>query len=362
MSDVLTIQSHKGPYSVRFCTSIFPEISALVAPGVHFIVDRNVGRLYERELSPILAHSSVISIEAVESAKSLEAMPEYVRSLLARKARRGDKLIAIGGGIVQDITCFLAATLFRGMDWIFVPTTLLAQADSCIGSKSSINVGESKNILGTFTPPQKILLSTEFLRTLTERDLCSGIGEMLKVHAIDGRESFDQIACDYESLITEPTVMTRYLHRSLAIKKRFIELDEFDTGPRLVMNYGHSFGHAIESATDFAIPHGVAVTIGMDMANYTAVRLGRLSQADFDRMHPVLTRNARVTSSVGVPLDAFLVALSRDKKNSATELKLILPNADACVERVGVRADESFRKICSDYFLAREAGREPHAS
>src|SRR5581483_3202456 len=201
----------------------------------------------------------------------------------ARKIRRNHVLVAIGGGIIQDITCFLAATMLRGLPWNFIPTTLLAQADSCIGSKSSINAGEAKNILGTFTPPARVDVSTRFLKTLDERDIRSGIGEMLKVHAIEGPQSFDQIAHDYENILSDDSVMLHYIRRSLDIKKRIIEIDEFDRGPRNVMNYGHSFGHAIESATDFAVPHGIAVTLGMDLANYTAVRTGRTGEAFFQR-------------------------------------------------------------------------------
>jgi hypothetical protein len=139
-------------------------------------------------------------------------------------------------------------------------------ADSCVGSKSSINGGGAKNVLGTFTPPRRIILGAGVLRTLDEKDVRSGVGEMLKVHAIAGPAAFDAIAADYPRLFTDRSVMTAYLRRSLEIKKPIVEADEFDQGRRLVMNYGHSFGHALESATAFAVPHGIAVTIGMDMA------------------------------------------------------------------------------------------------
>lgn len=350
MSEVITIASHRGPYTADFSDEVFAELARFVVSGTHFIVDQNVARLYEKDLAPVLAHTSVLIIEATEVAKSLERMPDYVKALLACQIRRKDRLVAIGGGIIQDITCFLSATLFRGVDWEFFPTTLLAQADSCIGSKSSINVGEAKNILGTYTPPSSITISTRFLDTLTPRDLCSGIGEMLKVHAIDGPESFDRIARDYDRIFADKCLMVDYLRRSLVIKKRFIEMDEFDTGPRLVMNYGHSFGHALESATDFAIPHGVAVTIGMDMANFTAVRLGRLSQGHFDRMHLVLANNFAVSADVRIPLDGFLKAIVKDKKNTASALTLILPDGQARVERVSVPADATFQGICRTYF------------
>ena len=178
--------------------------------------------------------------------------------------------------------------MFRGLDWDFFPTTLLAQSDSCIGSKSSINSGNIKNILGTFTPPKKIILDVSFLKTLEEKDIYSGIGEMIKVHAINSPESFDQINQSYDKILEDPESMVQFIRASLLFKKRLIELDEFDVGPRNVMNYGHSFGHAIETATNYGIPHGIAVTIGMDMANFVASKLGVTSLSNFERMHALL--------------------------------------------------------------------------
>lgn len=355
MPDSLTIQSHVGPYTAVFDDDAFAHLNASVAPTFHFIVDENVARLYARELDCVLAASSVLRIQATEETKSLDRFPGYVEHLVAHGARRNHVLVAVGGGIIQDITCFLAATLFRGMQWHFYPTTLLAQADSCIGSKSSINVGRIKNVLGTFTPPQHIAISTRVLATLTDRDLRSGIGEMLKVHAIDGPASFDAIAADYPRLFTDSAVLRHYLYRSLEFKKRLIEEDEFDRGPRQIMNYGHSFGHAIESATDFAIPHGVAVTLGADMANYVAVCLGRMDNGHYRRMHPTLAANYAGFERIPIPLDAFLSALGKDKKNAGAQLALILPDAGAHITRGQYANDENFRAICADY-IARERG------
>ena len=141
--------------------------------------------------------NSVLMIEAKEQNKTLESMPTYVTHLLEKQVRRDDILIAVGGGIIQDITCFLAGTLLRGIDWSFYPTTLLAQADSCIGSKSSINCGDAKNLIGTFTPPNRVIIGNDYLQTLDDRDVRSGVGEMLKVHGIAGASEFDEISSKY---------------------------------------------------------------------------------------------------------------------------------------------------------------------
>ncbi|MFL5885947.1 MAG: 3-dehydroquinate synthase, partial [Thermoleophilaceae bacterium] len=213
---------------------------------------------------------------------------------------------------------------------------------------SSINVGSIKNVLGTFTPPARVTIATRLLDTLSPEDVRSGVGEMLKVHAIEGPEAFDAIAADYTRLFDDRETMERYVHRSLEIKKRVIEIDEFDRGPRNVMNYGHSFGHALESATGFAVPHGIAVTIGMDMANYTARQLG-LADGAFERMHGTLAANYSGFEDTPVPLDAFLEAIGKDKKNVGSELRLVLPDGHG---RVGIGtypADDRFRSIVSEY-------------
>lgn len=353
----LVVSSHKGPYAVEFREDPFAELSPLAASGAHFLVDARVAGLYSRELAPVLASPSVLLVEATEENKSIEAMPGFVRHLVSKGLRRGQSLVAIGGGITQDITCFLAATMLRGVPWSFVPTTLLAMADSCVGSKSSINGGGAKNVLGTFTPPKRIVLSAGFLRTLDEKDVRSGVGEMLKVHAIDGPASFGRIAADYPRLFTEPAVMTAYLRRSLEIKKPIVEADEFDQGRRLVMNYGHSFGHALESATAFAVPHGIAVTIGMDLANFVSARLGLGDLSHYRRMRATLARNWRGFESTPVPLEDFLSALAKDKKNSAKALGLILPDMDGAIRKMEVPADERFRAAVAEH-LSKGRSRE----
>ncbi len=355
MSD-LVIQSHKGPYQVQFA----PVDSVYAAPpaGIHLIIDAKVADLHAARLASLLSADSVLRIDAVEDNKSLEAFPAYVSHLVAHGARRDHLLVAVGGGIIQDITCFLSATMLRGMAWRFVPTTLLAQADSCIGSKSSVNCGGAKNILGTFTPPGHIVIDTAFLDTLAEADMRSGIGEILKAHAIAGPDAFDAVAADFSRLFTDRALLISRIRSALAVKQGFIEQDEFDQGPRLVFNYGHSFGHAIESATHFAIPHGIAVTIGMDMANWISWQLGRDDGATFRRTHRVLRANYAPCAEIEVPLAPLLAALGKDKKNvGAGWATVILPDAQGRVERVRLPMDDRFRALCQDFLtVIRQQG------
>ena len=341
--------SHTGPYSASFDISAFDKLNAYIPENAHFLIDRQVAALYAEPICDVLDSRSVMLIDAIEANKSLDRMPNYVEHLVAKGVRRNHILIAIGGGIIQDITCFLAATLLRGVEWKFYPTTLLAQADSCIGSKSSINAGTAKNILGTFTPPREVVISTRVLKTLKKNDLRSGIGEMLKVHAIEGSEAFSRIANDYDALFEGNDAMLSYIRRSLEIKKAYIETDEFDRGARNVFNYGHSFGHAIESATNFAIPHGIGVTIGMDMANFISSEIGFGNEILFNARHGILKRNFLGFEDYPVPLNAFLDAISKDKKNVGEGLTLILPNKNAQIRKKSITNDKRFQDLCAAY-------------
>lgn len=347
MPEAMEIQSHKGPYRVAFNDDLIANAGQLAADGIHALVDAKIARLYAEPLAAILERPTTILIDAIEENKSLEQLIPVMNRLVANRLRRDQALLAIGGGIIQDITCFIASTMLRGVAWKFVPTTLLAQADSCIGSKSSINLGAAKNILGTFNPPAEIMVDSGFLDTLDPTEIRSGIGEIIKVHAIDGRQSFDTLAAEFDQLTINRTVLERFIASALQIKKRFIEVDEFDRGVRNVFNYGHSFGHAIEAATNFGVPHGIAVTMGMAMANEIAASRGLISADNEARMRGVLRSNYADFADYPIPAEPLRAALMKDKKNTATELVLILPNGpDAAIERVRVAPDTTFVTQC----------------
>jgi 3-dehydroquinate synthase len=351
VSDRMSIRASKFDYTVAFTDGLPAILQQGALDGSHFIVDRRVAELYAGPLERILSGPSVVQIEAIEENKSLEALPGIVDHLVRHGLRRGQTLVAVGGGIIQDITCFLSATMLRGVPWEFVPTTLLAQTDSCIGSKSSINCAGAKNILGTFTPPRVVHLGTGFLDTLSQTEIHSGVGEILKAHAIDGPASFDGVAADYPRLLTDRAVLLKHVRRALAIKKPFVEADEYDQNVRLVFNYGHSFGHALEAATEFGIPHGIAVSMGMDIANLVAARLGVGTPEHYRRMHPVLRDNYAEFAATPVPHEKFFTALGKDKKNTgAGSVTLILPDKDGRIFRDTYAFDERIKAACGEFF------------
>lgn len=355
MPEPITIRSYKGDYRVDFADRAVTsaDFAGSGDAPVHVLIDARVAQLYAGPLADLLAQPTSIQIEATERNKAIDRIIPVIEQLVANGIKRDHVLLAIGGGIIQDITCFIASILMRGIEWRFVPTTLLAQADSCIGSKSSVNLGDAKNILGTFNPPTRIVIDPTFLDTLDPVDVRSGIGEIIKVHAIAGPATYDRLVGEFADLSRDRTVLARFMREALLIKQRFIEEDEFDKGIRNIFNYGHSFGHAIEAATEFGVPHGIAVTMGMAIANHVSAARGLTSRANRDRMGGILATNIGEFTHYPVPLDKMLTALTKDKKNTSTHLVVILPVGDeARIERVKVVGDDVFRGQVSEALVA----------
>ncbi len=358
MEDSLTfkpinVKSNIRDYSAEFIDNVNSKLTDYKEGETFFIIDHNVIDLYKSELSHILDRFSVVNFESVEPQKSLDRASDIVLSLIEQGFKKNYRLVGIGGGIVQDITGFVASILFRGVSWDLFPTTLLSQADSCIGSKTSINVKDYKNQLGTFFPPENVYVSTTFLGTLNHSEILSGVGEMIKVHLLDNKESFEYLAQNYEAIFRDNQVMLEAIYRSLQIKKRVIEIDEFDRDYRNIMNYGHSFGHAIESVTNYGIPHGQAVTIGMDIANFVSVKMGLLSEEQYTRYEELILKNFPNYDLASLDIDQLILSLSKDKKNIGKRLTLILTKGAGQMDKYVVQSDELFKSWIVAYFEKR---------
>lgn len=320
----MLIRSSLGDYQVDFTDDAAAMLGADITGREVLIGDRRVLDAHSEHLAPLLERVRVLEIEASEAQKSYEGLTPVLDDLIRGGFRRGDRLIALGGGITQDVTAFIASVLYRGVDWIFLPTTLLAQADSCIGSKTSINFSEFKNQLGGFYPPRRIVIDASFLTTLPRPEILSGLGEMAHYFPIDGEEAFARYATGLPAALDDGSSIPALIRESLEIKKGYVEIDEFDRNERQVFNYGHSFGHALESVTDYAVPHGIAVSYGIDLANLVSVNFGFLDPEIRRTMRASLER---IWSEFPLPdfdRAGFREALSRDKKNRGDELGLIL--------------------------------------
>jgi 3-dehydroquinate synthase len=339
-----TIKSRAHDYTVEEFGSSVAALAAAVADGrPHVLIDQAVYDLLDPEVRATLPADRMVLVEATETAKSYAALEPVFLDLLGRGLRRNGVLVVVGGGVLQDAGCFIASVLSRGVRWELVPTTLLAQADSCIGSKSSINIGHYKNQLGTFYPPHRVLLSPDFLQTLPFDEIRSGLGEVIKLQLLSSQEGFNELMGDLDGFHAalrreQLSLLAKWVRRSLDVKQPFIETDEFDTGPRLLLNYGHTFGHAFESVTDFGIPHGIAVILGMVAATTVSARLGLIAE----RSAVDLARRLQAWHTpyaerlAGIDMQSLFAALARDKKNTAAGLTCILTRGTGCMERTAL--------------------------
>ncbi len=343
----LDIFSDKETYELIFNVSD-EELKRTIADAEVVVIDKVVLDLYRDYLN--IDENKIIEIEAKEEKKTPKESLDICEQLMLKGLRRQDTIVAIGGGITQDLVTFAASILFRGINWTWIPTTLLAQADSCIGGKSSLNFKTWKNILGNFYPPNKIYVQEAFLETLHNDDIRSGIGEILKVHLLSGKASSDMILEQMHTFDKDPSVLSDMIFNSLKHKNKILEVDALDTGLRLKMNYGHSFGHALEAATNFGIPHGIAVTIGLDMANYIALTQDNITRDHFEKLHSALRKNLEEKDFVSFDFDSFIVALRKDKKNDSESYKLVIPIADGEVELLAFLMNNETDALFKKYF------------
>jgi 3-dehydroquinate synthase len=351
MFDDFTVASKiVGDYSVKFIGDLSEQLLSLAGnPKTIFIVDGKVAHLFNNNFETIKSSARMVTIESNEQNKTINYCQEVISDLIELKVRKDDRLVAVGGGITQDIVAFISSIIFRGVEWEFLPTTLLAQCDSCIGSKSSINFDSYKNLLGTFNPPKNIYIYKGFLNTLTESEIRSGIGEMLHYYFTEGIELADEITSLVNELLSDRTRLEYFIKNSLRIKKGIIEIDEFDQSIRHIFNYGHTFGHALEAITHYAIPHGQAVTLGMDLANYISLQLGLINDIQFDQMHIILLRNMPYYEFTKENIADYVNALSKDKKNKANKIGCILTKGPGKVEKQFIDNNEWLRQTILTY-------------
>jgi len=350
VSKHLTIQSSKFSYTVMFEDHFESVLRTQFTLGDVIVVDANVFKLYKKFLSPLFENKNYIVIEPSEKQKSYQGVEPFIDRLIKSGFRKNNRLFAIGGGITQDITAFCASILFRGVDWIFYPTTLLAQCDSCIGSKTSINFGDFKNQIGGFHPPKEIVINLQFLDTLSPLDFRSGMGEMLHYYLISGKEDFERIFREYDRAFWDKTVLSDLIYHSLDFKRGYVERDEFDQGSRNVFNYGHTFGHAIETLTSYLIPHGIAVCIGMDIANFLSMKQGYIKLELYQRIHSILQKNWGDTLLPNFVLNDFLSILRKDKKAIGTQINVILTKGLGQMFKTPLPETPEIVNWLSDYF------------
>ena len=335
----MKIHSKIKDYELNFSDdmSFVGEIAKL-SPRI-VIVDNNVHKLYKEVLNAHFSPDEIVTFNAIETNKNIQSVLDLCDKVMDFAAKKNMNIISFGGGITQDVTGFLSSILYRGVNWIFVPTTLLAQSDSCMGSKTSLNHKRYKNLLGDFYPPTSVYINTQFTKSLSEMDFYSGIGEIVKLHLMGGANLVSSIADDLKNIEhgrNDSIFLNRLVKESLEVKYSYIKDDEFDTGRRNLLNFGHCFGHALETSSEYAIPHGIAVVIGMIFANIIAVKRGHLSEAK-----EKLLLQSVLIDCIKCPLkpsyfnkERILSAMKMDKKRVGNGLPLIILRDDLELEKL----------------------------
>jgi len=334
---VITVKSNIRDYKVQFAEHADFIRSLSKKADCIFVVDSNVWQCHENGCMRDLAKSDVVVFPVSEERKNLKSVEELYDLFMERSAKKNMTMISIGGGILQDITGFAATTLYRGINWIFVPTTLLAQADSCIGSKTSLNYKRFKNLVGTFYPPSEVYIYEPFLASLKDSDFYSGLGEVVKLHIMGGEKSAVELIQLLPRVVKrEPDALIACVRKSLRIKQSYMEDDEFDTGRRNLLNFGHCFGHALETVSDYAIPHGQAVIIGMLFANIAAKSRGLLSEQTSGYLANKLLLNTVTAAMRRSDFDfvSILEAMQKDKKRIGQGLVVIMLKDDYTLEKI----------------------------
>lgn len=334
------------------------ELARLGYSGAVVIVtDENVAALFAGEVERALVGKGFtpefIVIPPGEERKSLETAGMLYNRLNEIGAERSTPLLALGGGVVGDLTGFVAATYFRGLPLVHLPTTLLAQVDSSIGGKVAVDHGRLKNNVGAFHQPAAIIADTSCLAYLPEREFRNGLAEVIKSAAIRDEAFFRYLEEDIDRVLSrDEKALEHVVAVTARIKASVVEEDEKDTGLRNILNYGHTIGHGIESASSFSLCHGECVAIGMVAAGYIAESMGSVGSEDVERQRSLLVRAGlpvRVPETVNP--DEVLSAMTRDKKISRGRLRFVLMTR---IGEVVVRSD-----VPMD--LVREALRRSYA-
>lgn len=282
-------------------------------------------------------------VPATEENKAIQTVLEIVDFLEKNGASKTSMLYVVGGGIIQDLGAFSAYMFKRGIPWTFVPTTLLAQGDSSVGGKTALNHRQTKNLLALFSAPRRIITDTGFLTTLSDADWLSGGGEILRLCITGGEQSLKELERGVASFVRRDLDVTTHLIRvSLTVKKAVVEFDEFELDTRRSMNYGHSFGHALEALTDYRIVHGIGVALGILVENEISYLRGILPKEQRDRI--LLLTNQIVSDHVWnifqhASMDGVLDLLKRDKKAEGPVLKLATLAHIGRIDFVDLRLD-----------------------
>lgn len=343
-------------YTIQNAVGLLLRLGMALEPFVaneHLIVvtDSNVDTLYcadvIKQLNPLASRIDTLVVPAGEPSKSVSSCNELWQQMVSFNTDRKSIVVALGGGVVGDLAGFLAASFARGLRFIQIPTTLLAQVDSSVGGKVGINLPQAKNMVGAFWQPQSVIIDPLVLNSLDEANYQSGMAEVIKYGLIMDLPLFEFLEQSVDAInAREPETLTRIISWCCQCKATVVEEDEKEvSGRRAILNYGHTFGHAIEAVFGYGrFLHGQAISIGMTCAGRLGRNLGMVDQAFLDRQ-------TKLFKAIGLPVDCpderhdeLIESMKHDKKVARGKLILILPTAIGNVKEVDAPDDETIRR------------------
>ena len=330
----ILVKSSAGPYSILSGVGVIRRASQEIAglgrfSSIHVVsspkVWRAVGKSIQRGLR-LSKSGSIHLFNDAEATKNLRSVEEITRSLCRAGADRKSLVIAVGGGVVGDVAGFAAASFLRGVKLVHVPTTLVSQVDSSIGGKTGVNLPEGKNLVGAFYPPALVLTDPELLRTLSDREFRGGLAEVIKHAIIADADMFAMLEKNMEKVLRRNrSALAALIPRNVQIKARVVSRDERESGLREILNYGHTFAHALESVTKYRrYQHGEAVAWGMIAAAFLGHELGLTRADDVSRIVALIRRLGPLPAWPSVSPTTLLGAMRSDKKTRSGILRFVL--------------------------------------
>ena len=353
MAKIVTVGKGPSKYDVIIAKNAVNKKNLLAhlknKNKVLIITDSGIPEKYIKELKLVLKSKKNIFLHTIdkgEKSKSFNTYKNILEKLADLKFDRSDCMIALGGGVVGDMTGFCAATYLRGIDFIQIPTTLLAQVDSSVGGKTAINIKQGKNLIGSFYNPTLVLISTKFLETLSDEEYKSGLGEVTKYAFIGNSKLYKFIQINAEKIKSKKlNVLEEIIEESIKTKSKIVTNDEKENGIRAILNFGHTFGHAIEAHNKYkGLSHGAAVTLGMVIAAKISFFEGHIKSYQLDDM-------INLIESLGLKIDYSKYSFNdlkgyilNDKKVSQGKLNLILVNEKGNAFKTNKYNPNSLRK------------------
>lgn len=327
----LSVNLSKNSYSILIGNNIINNINEYIknvfnGKKIFIITDNIVNELYGHKIKDILSKDydvNLFSFEEGEKNKNLNTVMKVYDNLLNNNITRSDLIIALGGGVVGDLSGFVSSTILRGVKFVQIPTTLLSQVDSSVGGKVGIDTEQGKNLVGSFYNPELVIIDVNMLNSLPDKIFNDALGEVIKYGLIYDENLFVKLE-NYEDITYLKSDIIDIIYTCVSIKKEIVERDEFDKNERMILNFGHTIGHAIEKISDYKLNHGECVAIGMSLITEISENKGLTQKGTTDRIKNVLKKYNLKSDILLDDKKSIIDAINLDKKNMDGKLNLIL--------------------------------------